>query len=74
MHYLVSKVTLQVLFCETELNCLDTSNVFTELANTMKYGGGVLHNIIFTEYPFRRVPGDVTMVTAFHRIELVVSL
>ena len=26
-----------------------TSFVFTELANTMKYGGGILYNLIFTE-------------------------
>ena len=40
--------------------------VFTELANTMKYGGGgVLHNLVFTEFPFKTVSGDVT---AFHRI------
>ena len=26
-----------------------TSFVFTELANTMKYGGGVLYNLVFTE-------------------------
>ena len=25
------------------------SFVFTELANTMKYGGGALYNLIFTE-------------------------
>ena len=27
-----------------------TSFVFTELANTMKYGGGVLYNLVFTEW------------------------
>ena len=27
-----------------------TSFVFTELANTMKYGGGVLYNLAFTEW------------------------
>ena len=44
-----------------------TSFVFTELANTMKYGvgGGGLYIIVFTEVPFKTVPGDVT---AFHRI------
>ena len=26
-----------------------TSFIFTELANTMKYGGGVLYNLVFTE-------------------------
>ena len=26
-----------------------TSFVFTELANTMKYGGGVLYNLVFIE-------------------------
>ena len=26
-----------------------TPFVFTELANTMKYGGGVLYNLVFTE-------------------------
>ena len=27
-----------------------TSFVFTELANTMKYGGGFLYNLVFTEW------------------------
>ena len=27
-----------------------TSFVFTELANTMKYGGGVLYNLVFTKW------------------------
>ena len=27
-----------------------TSFVFTELANTMKYGGGFLYNLVFTEF------------------------
>ena len=27
-----------------------TSFVFTELANTIKYGGGFLYNLIFTEW------------------------
>ena len=31
----------------------------------MQYGGGVLHDFIFTEFPFKTVSGDVT---AFHRI------
>ena len=35
-------------------------HVFTELANTMNYGGGVLYNIFLL---FKRVSGDVT---AFH--------
>ena len=46
------------------------SFVFTELAYTMKYGEGVLYNIVFTELPFKAVSGDVT---AFHRILLVTS-
>ena len=33
----------------------------------MKYGGGGLDNIVFTELPFKRVFGDVT---AFHKILL----
>ena len=33
------------VFCEMTL----TSFVFTELDNTVKYGGGVLYNLIFTE-------------------------
>ena len=37
-----------------------TSIVVTELANTMKYGGGVLNNFVFTEFPFKTVSGDVT--------------
>ena len=33
-----------------KLNDLDTtSSVFTQLANTMKYGGGFLYNLVFTE-------------------------
>ena len=43
-----------------------TSFVFTELANTMKYGGRVLHNLALTEFPFKTVSGEVT---AFNRIE-----
>ena len=43
-----------------------TSNVFTELANTMKNGEGVLkYTIVFIKYQFKRVSDDVT---AFHRI------
>ena len=30
-----------------------TSFVFTELANTMKYGRGVLYNLIFTDWRHR---------------------
>ena len=59
-----------------------TSFVFTELANTMKYGGGVLHNLVFTEWrhcvSYNEVLGEgvlyiITLfsssdVTAFHRI------
>ena len=41
------------------------SFVVTELGNTIKYGGGVLYNFIFTDFPFKTVSGDVT---AFHRI------
>ena len=58
-----------------------TSFVFTELANTMKYGGGVLYNLVFTEwrhcvsqnevwgrgcYITLFSPGEVT---AFHRMK-----
>ena len=35
-----------------------TSIVVTELANTMKYGEGVLYNFVFTEFPFKTVSGD----------------
>ena len=45
-----------------------TSNIFTELANTMKYGGRVLYNFLFTELQFKTVFGDVF---AFHRIMAV---
>ena len=43
-----------------KLNNLDL-RCFTVLANTMKYGEGVLHNIIFTN-------SHSGEVTAFHRI------
>ena len=57
-----------------------TSFVFTELANTMKYGGGFLCNLVFTEWRHcisqNEVWGRVCYitlfspsdVTAFHRI------
>ena len=58
-----------------------TSFVFTELANTMKYGGGgVLHNLLFTEWRHCASQNEVwergcyrtlsspSDVTAFHRI------
>ena len=48
-----------------------TFNVFTELGKTVKYGGGVSYNIIFTEYPFKWISGDVN---AFHKIlDIVVN-
>ena len=37
------------------------------LANTVLMGEGVLYNILFTEFPFKTVSGDVT---AFHRIAI----
>ena len=46
-----------------------TSIVVTELANTMKYGDGVLYNFVFNEFPFKTVSGDVT---AFHRVWLYI--
>ena len=67
------------LFCETEWMTL-TSFVFTELANTMKYGGGVLYNLVFTEWRHCVSQNEVwgrgsyitlfspSDVTAFHRI------
>ena len=57
-----------------------TSSVFTELANTMKYGGGVLYNLVLTEWrhwvSYNEIWGrgfHITLfspsaVTAFHRI------
>ena len=57
-----------------------TSCVFTELANTMKYGEGFLYNLVFTEWchcvPQNKVWGrrryttlfSPSDVTAFHRI------
>ena len=58
-----------------------TSFVFTELANTMKYGGeGVLDNLVFTEWRHCVLQNEVwgrgcyitffspSDVTAFHRI------
>ena len=38
---------------------------FTELANTMKYGGGLLYNFVFAEFPFKTASDDVT---TFNRI------
>ena len=48
-----------------------TSNVSTELANTMKYGGRILYNVVFIEQPFKSVSGDVT---AFHRIMIIMTI
>ena len=57
-----------------------TSFVFTKLANTMKYGGGVLYNLVFTEWRHWVTQNGVwgrgsyitlfshSDVTAFHRI------
>ena len=57
-----------------------TSFVITELANTMKYGGGFLHNLVFTEWRHCVSQNEVwgrgyyitlfspSDVTAFHRI------
>ena len=54
--------------------------VFTELANTMKYGGGFLNNLVFTEWRHCVSQNEVwgrgyyitlfspSDVTAFHRI------
>ena len=42
--------------------------MFTELANTMKHGGGGiigLYTFFNSELPFKTVPGDVT---ALHKI------
>ena len=36
-----------------------------QLANTIKYGGGLLYNFVFAEFPFKTASGDVT---AFNRI------
>ena len=36
------------------------SIIVTELANTMKYGRGVLYKFVFTEFPFKTVSSDVT--------------
>ena len=41
-----------------------TTNIFTELANTVKYGEG-FYITFFHEWPFKRISGDIT---AFHRI------
>ena len=57
--------------------------VFTELANTMKYGGGFLYNLLFTEWLHCVSQNEVcgrgcyitlfspSDVTAFHRISCV---
>ena len=58
-----------------------TAFVFTEMANTMKYGEGVLYNLVFTEWRHCVSQNEVwgrgcyitlfspSDVTAFHRIE-----
>ena len=58
-----------------------TSFVFTELANTMKYGGGFLYNLVFTEWRHCVSQSEVwgrgcyvtlfsqSDVAAFHRIQ-----
>ena len=64
-----------------KLNDLDTTSfVFTQLANTMKYGGGFLYNLVFTEWRHCVSQNEVwgrgcyiilfspSDVTAFHRI------
>ena len=60
-----------------------TSFVFTKLANTMKYGGGFLYNLVFTEWRHCVSQNEVwgrgcyitlfspNDVTAFHRYEIV---
>ena len=62
-----------------------TSFVFTELANTIKYGGGVLYKLVFTEWRHCISQNDVwgrgcyvtlfspSDVTAFHRIRYCMS-
>ena len=62
-----------------------TSFVFTELANTMKYGGGVLYNLVFTEWRYWVPQNEVwgrgfyktlfspSDVTALHRFRLPMS-
>ena len=35
-----------------------TSFVFTELANTMKYGGEVLYNLVFIEFHRMKYGGE----------------
>ena len=47
-----------------KLNSLDLI-IVTELANTMKYGGGALVYSVFTEFPFKTVSGDVTAFQRF---------
>ena len=58
-----------------------TSFVFTELANTMKYGRGLLYNLVFTEWRHCVTQNEVwgrgcyitlfspSDVTAFHRMK-----
>ena len=60
-----------------------TSFVFTELANTMKYGGGFLYNLVFTEWRHCVSQNEIwgrecyitlfspSDVTAFHRIDVL---
>ena len=49
-----------------------TSFIFTELANTMKYGGGVLYNLVFTEWRHcvlqNEVWGRGVIYPGFHRV------
>ena len=57
-----------------KLNIALTSIIFTELADTTKYGvggGGCLIYHCFSESPFKRVSGDVAV---FHRMTVKLSL
>ena len=62
------------------------SFVFTELANTMKYGGGVLYNLVFTEWRHCVTQNEVwgrgcyitlfspSDITTFHRIAMTLPI
>ena len=47
LHSLDSALVKYYQFSETQMTW--TSFVFTELANTVKYEGGILYNLVFTE-------------------------
>ena len=68
-----------VVICAFLWNSMtSTSFVFTELANTMKYGGGVLYNLVFTAWRHcvsqNEVWGRGCFITLFSPSDVTASL